>query len=977
MNDEGEVSGPQEENVVKNMPDNDHDDQHSEHQHRGFRAWLSSPSIPLLKGFRPAYFKLYGLLDDIESQIILIVGIVTAIAAGVPSPLIAVVFRGVVDTFPPPDSQLDPALNEIIGIASAYFALTFIWCTCWGIIGGRISRRIQERLVKSVLGMDIAFFDTDAPDMTSVLTADTQTIQRGVSEKVGLFIQSLSYFVATFITGFVLNAKLTGVLFAVVVPTMTVVVSIGSSRISRLAGKSGQLLSKATLAAEGAIRAVEVVQAFDVAHTLGDNHARLLRHSTRQAFKKSIVSALTLGLVYFICYCVDALGFVWGSRIGASSGTVYAVLFLILDASFVFNQVGPFIQTISQAGGVAQKVLDLINHERPAVDVYSDKGQKVTREDFRNDLYFEDVCFSYPSRKKDKILRSIQLTIPPGKSTAFVGLSGSGKSTTASLLARLYDPDSGRVTIGGKDIKDMHLASWRSNISLVGQEPVLFSGSILDNISHGILERDELDEKEILERCSKAAKDANADFVDNLEHGIHTVIGADHGLSGGQRQRISLARALVRKPALLVLDEPTSALDSESEKKVQQAIQDVIDTGEVTVVTIAHRLATIKSADNIIVMGDGNVLEQGTHDDLLKKEDGAYRKMVDAQSMGSEGVDDEQLESQLSDATSETLEGSEDDAKSQKQESLSPQDSDAEADVAHYSGITIMVRCFKMITPERSILALGMFAAIVQGAVIVGEAIVFGHLINILNTVHNHGTLIHEVDFYALMFFVISLVALFSSWINSTCFGLASEVLLMRVRDSTLRSILIQDQAWFQSAEHSSSSLMSTINNDTSQLSGLTGTIIAAFFSVTSNVIAGIAVSIVYDWEVALILCSYIPIILATGYIRVKMLTLFEMRHSDSFKNAASIASEAVNKIRTVAALGREDAVFQQYRTAIKKPYRDSFKYLMIGDLALAFNYSMIYFIYPAAYYTGKSSNPGESPLPLETNTYINQEPLL
>lgn len=961
-----------------------------------------------------SYWALYRLLDDAESRCVLFTGIVCATAAGVPLPLIAVVFRSVIEEFPPTENQVQVAIHYILGISSAYFAFTWTWTVCWGVVGGRISRRIQELLVERIVSLDMEYFDTEPLDLTSILTADTQTIQRGTSEKVGLFIQSISYFTATFITGFILSPALTGVLLAAILPSMLILVTLGSSLVSKYSREASKLSEAAAAAAEQAIRSVQVVQAFGAIDVLCDDHAKLLRQASHFAFRKSISAALMLGLVYFVCYSVNALAFYWGTRLGGSAGTIYAVVFLILDASFVVNQVGPFIQTIAMASTAGEKVLHLINHKTPKIDASAKDGKALEK---LEDITCHDVSFAYPSRPGTKVLNSVNICFKAGSSTGIVGASGSGKSSLVGLILRLYDPSSGSITIGGTTLSEFNVKSLRSKIALVDQEPVLFAGTILDNIQAGIVDTDDLDAKEIRERCKQAVVDANADFVQQLERGIDTEVSGT-SLSGGQRQRICLARALVRKPTCLVLDEPTSALDSTSEVKILESLKRCASNG-CTIIMIAHRLSTVKDLGQIVVIGKGSVLEQGTHDDLMA-EDGVYKALVDAQQMaetppassststmtlygppgghssrrresrrlssttegdGSEldfdtddldaaaDTDEEKIPSQkptripavgqapgsvpgdildAADLKRKCSRRSAGEALSRKAESVRGEPSPpSQANSWH-----IILRTVRLSKPESPLLVIGMVASCIMGAIIVYEAIVFGNLITIING-ERSSDFQQRVDFFCLNFFIISLIALVMSGTSNSCFGLVSETLLTRIRDSSLRNILSQDQSFFQVPEHSAHRLLAAINADSNFVAGLTGNILATIFSVCFNIISGLTVALVFAWAIALVLMAIIPAIVLAGYLRVKMLTRFEKNHSESFKHAAALASEAVQNIRTVAAFGQEKAVLRQYCTAIEKPYRSSFWFSVFGDLALTLNYCIVYFTYALAYWWG------------------------
>jgi ATP-binding cassette subfamily B protein len=236
-------------------------------------------------------------------------------------------------------------------------------------------------------------------------------------------------------------------------------------------------------------------------------------------------------------------------------------------------------------------------------------------------VVFEKVCFTYPSRQGIEVLHAINLAATPGQRVALVGPSGAGKSTLISLLLRLYDPSAGRILIDGRDARDYRLTELRGQMSMVPQEVLLFGGSVAENIAYG---KPGASAKEI----EQAARQANAhDFIQAFPEGYATLVG-DRGikLSGGQRQRVAIARAILKNPAILILDEATSSLDSESERLIQEALETLMQ-GRTSFI-IAHRLATVRHADQIVVISGGRVVESGTHEELQTMEEGVYRRLA-------------------------------------------------------------------------------------------------------------------------------------------------------------------------------------------------------------------------------------------------------------------------------------------------------------------------------------------------------------
>jgi ATP-binding cassette, subfamily B (MDR/TAP), member 1 len=308
------------------------------------------------------------------------------------------------------------------------------------------------------------------------------------------------------------------------------------------------------------------------------------------------------------------------------------VFFAILIGSFSLAMLAPEMQAITHARGAAAKLYQTIDRV-PLIDSQSEAGLKP--EKCIGEITLENVKFNYPSRPSVPIVKDLSITFPAGKTVALVGASGSGKSTCISLVERFYDPLSGAVRLDGIDLRELNVKWLRSQIGLVSQEPTLFATTIKGNVAHGLIgtKWEHASEDEKMALVKEACVKANADgFISKLPLGYETMVG-ERGflLSGGQKQRIAIARAIVSDPRILLLDEATSALDTQSEGIVQNAL-DKAAAGRTTI-TIAHRLSTIKDADCIYVMGEGLVIESGTHNELLQNPNGAYARLVNAQKL--------------------------------------------------------------------------------------------------------------------------------------------------------------------------------------------------------------------------------------------------------------------------------------------------------------------------------------------------------
>lgn len=615
-------------------------------------------------------------------------------------------------------------------------------------------------------------------------------------------------------------------------------------------------------------------------------------------------------------------------------------MFLILDASFVIGQAGPFIQSFSAAASAGRRILSLIDYPDIPIDVYSKDGIPANQQTLgpAKDITFNNVSFSYPARSSDTILNNINLKIDTGTTVGIVGSSGSGKSTIAALLLRLYDPCQGSIRIDGHTIPDYNLPSLRNQIALVDQDPAVFSGTVYTNIRDGY-KGDLLPEEDMRKRCVEAAKAADAwTFIESLPYGFETWLGEPAGtkLSGGQKQRLCLARALVGNPSLLVLDEATSALDTISEAAILTSLGRARSMKHRTTVMIAHRLASVKSADNIIVMGKGRILEQGSHDVLMSIPDGAYRNLIEAQKLSPNSSEEHEVSTPTEVAYMETDKiDSEGEGEQLEIESVSSGYSSNEA--TSFGTFKIIRRCLALSRSRLFFTLLALVGALITGGLILGESIIFGHLVSLLNGPADAS----RVDFYCLMFFVVSLAALLGYITSGSCFGVVSEHLIMRTRDLSLRTILRQDMEWFLQSGRSTSSLISVISMDSGHLSGLSGVIIGTMVSALVSVIGGAILAHIVAWKIAIVLLATSPVVVLAGFFRFRVLAKLEEKNQLAYTEAASLATEACSSIRTIAALGTEAATSKRFDLAIDKYREQTFRSTALGNLLLAFALSI------------------------------------
>jgi ABC-type multidrug transport system fused ATPase/permease subunit len=667
-------------------------------------------------------------------------------------------------------------------------------------------------------------------------------------------------------------------------------------------------------------------------------------------------------------------------------------------ASLVLSQAAPFLRAFDSAAVAFAKLEADMNHVS-SIDGTSEHTGHVLSNTM-GDIELRNVSFKFPSRPEKPVLQDLSFTCPAGRQTAIVGLSGSGKSTVAGLITRLYNTNEGVVLLDGHNVKDLNVRSVRGEISLVQQEPCLLDRSILENIAlglvnspkhrhlHSILMTDVLAHvaeavrggqdvalasqshgdqvQEILQLVLHATSLADAiGFIQILPEGFGTSVGAKgHLISGGQKQRISLARALVKDPRILILDEATASLDSASELRIQKALEHVA-VGR-TVITIAHRLSTVKNADNIIVMRQGKLVEQGTHQGLLEAE-GAYAELVRLQNLNVNGSEIDSTESNSVHSNSSIQELH---AKSGSFDASNPIDFPAtEKEEAHVttqqSGTELIVGQRTMestikamgalFRPYSFVLVVAITGAVVIGGTYCGSAVIFGNVVGKLSYCEQPSSIRHAGELFGLLFFMLAIVEFFANFLSWSLFGWIAEQIIYKVRVLTLRSILEQPTAWHEEEDRNSSLLLDLITKDSTALGGLTGSVVCTILSIFVSLIVTITMTHIIAWKIAIVCLSVVPLLLGAGYMRISTLASFEEQHLKAFANSNAITVEAINSIKTVMALSLEHEILGTYRRSLQAPMQQISKQSAWANLWLAVGYGLSNFLYALAYWWGST----------------------
>ncbi|KAK3072699.1 hypothetical protein LTR53_006357 [Teratosphaeriaceae sp. CCFEE 6253] len=881
-----------------------------------------------LNPFKTSYLSLYSSLHGWGDRSIACGGVLFAIAAGIPLPLIGVIFGHLISTFPPSEADLRPRIIQLLCVAVAFLIVTALYATLFSLTGEKIAIRVRERLLDSLLDIDQAYLDTHDLDVTGLLSEKVDVIHAGCSEKVGIFIQSISYFVAAFTVGFILSPRLTGYLLAAVMPTLIIVTTITGRFGSRYSKQTATHSDRANAIVESALQSVRVFQAFGIMDALCLKHSLILDGKVSASVRKAVVAAVQVGAIYFLAYSINALAFYLGSHMavageaGGDVGTVFAVVFLILDSSLVVAQFAPFLETFAQAAA-AQEVIQNLSEVRDSARAATPHTTRP--HDLRGSVVrFQDVSFVYPARPTVKALNRLSLTIQPGAFTALVGTSGGGKSTLVSLLTGTYGY-AGSIKIGTHELRDLDISDVRSQLAW----------SKTTSCSPG---------QYLAARCDEAVAGANIDFLDTLSHGLQTRLGDGVQLSGGQRQRICQARALIRRPAILILDEPTAALDARSELAVMSAVHAAVAAG-VTVLMVAHRLSTVLNADHVAVFSDGCVVEQGTPT-ALSDADGVFRSLLDAQSTALRVPESrESTESLFKDTDAEMDEIVE----TQQGKNILHVQSD-DCDIAKR---TVVRRVVANIRPDSAIIVVGLFASMVSGGLLLGEAIIFGNLVSLLNGGVDAPEFQRRANFFCLMFFVVGCTGLVSWIASGAAFGAASTRSVGRVQRTVLRRLLHMDMQWFAAPGRSVHSLMSAFTKDSGDLSCLSGPALGTIFTTLTSVLGGVVLALCVAWKIAIVLLAAVPVMIAAGFIRIWVLAQADIRRRDAYREATSLAAEACRNRSMVTAFALESYMVEEYRNALYRPYRRGRLFAVTSNTILGISLSITYFVYALAYWWG------------------------
>jgi ATP-binding cassette subfamily B protein len=573
----------------------------------------SSKKVGVLKALAP-YFVPYKLL-----VILALLALVTTAAISLALPVAA---RRVIDGFSAGNSAL---LNQYflaaVGMAAIFALGTGFRYYIVTRLGERVVADLRKAIFSRMIGMSPAYYEKlMTGEVLSRITTDTTLILSVIGSSASWLLRNMLMMSGGLAMMLWTSPKLTG-LVLLIVPLILGPILILGRRLRGLSRENQDWIAASSGKASEGLLSVQTVQAFTHEARTAFEFSEVTEKAFDSAKARIKVRALITMIIIFVVFS-GVMAVLWVGAIDVRSGTTSAgeLVQFVIYATIVASSTAALSELwaeLQRAAGATERLVELLNAKDTVVDPVAPKAPVV------GSIKFENVSFSFPSRPEFSALNQVSFIINPGETVALVGPSGAGKSTIIQLLQRFFDPQFGRISFGGVDLSEMDRSAFRKFMSIVPQDPVIFASSAYDNILFG---RPEAERNEVFQAAKSVAAHV---FISELPDGYDSFVG-ERGvmLSGGQKQRIAIARAILRDAPVLLLDEATSALDSESEALVQQAFERL--SKDRTTLVVAHRLATVKKADRILVMEQGQIVAQGTHSELVSQ-GGLYSRLAQLQ----------------------------------------------------------------------------------------------------------------------------------------------------------------------------------------------------------------------------------------------------------------------------------------------------------------------------------------------------------
>ncbi|KAK7197469.1 ATP-binding cassette protein subfamily B, member 2 [Novymonas esmeraldas] len=898
---------------------------------------------------------------DPLDRVLMIVGTVCAVLCGAGMPVFSFVFGRIATDLMSTPGMAATATSKTALIMVYVGVGMFVVCgghvLCWNIAASRQVARIRVRFFQAVLRQDIGWHDEHSPgELTARMTGDTRVIQNGINDKLSQGIMNGAMGVIGYIFGFVFCWELTLVMLGMM-PFIIVMAAIIGSIVSKMTEKTRKHFAKAGSLATEVMENIRTVQTFGrEEYEINRFHAAVLqaqKKGIRKEFAANLSAAVITGLIYVsytIAFFFGSYLVQWGRR---EMSDIISTFLAVLIGSLSLGFLVPSATAFTEARASAYEIFKAIDRV-PPVDIDAD-GVPVAG--FSESVEFRNVKFAYPTRPDMLLFRDLNLTIKRGQKVAFSGASGCGKSSMIGLLQRFYDPVGGAVLCDGVDMRELRLRDWRDQIGIVSQEPNLFAGTMMENVRVG---KSDATEEEVVEACRQANIH---DTIMALPDQYNTPVGAvGSQLSGGQKQRIAIARALVKRPPILLLDEATSALDRKSEMEVQGALDQLMRKGGMTVIVIAHRLATIRDVDCIYyVKYDGaagsTITESGTFDELmaLGGEFAAMAKIQGVEAAGAKGGAKSHDGARAKDHLNVIL----DEAELARLDEEAPRTERQKVPIEELAKWEVkrvkvgFMRLMRMNKDKTWAIVLGILGSALTGACRPTNSILLGYMLRVLgqfSTDKNVEHLRSGTSLYASLFLVFA-AGNFVGWVLQGFYGYAGEHMTTKIRVLLFRQIMRQDMSFFDIPGRDAGTLAGMLSGDCEAVHQLWGPSLGLKVQTICTIGAGLVVGLVYQWKLALVALACMPLIL--GFTAAERYMMNGYTKSKDGDSDDTIVTEALSNVRTVASFNMKSDRVEAFKAVLREETPRKVKRGVIAGFIYGITQFVFYGVFALCFWYG------------------------
>ena len=945
----------------------------------------------LKNGKSVSIFKLLCHFTKRWEVLILILALLGSAGTGFAMPLFSFIFGRTLNNLSEDIKDLDDFFSimkqmslDYVYLGAAVFFLSFLMTSCWGIIGKTLSNRLKSEYFHVIMSQEQGWFDkVNSFEFATKVQAQTKLIETGMGEKIGFALVSSVMCVTSISIGFLTSWKLSAALCGLL-PFMSgagYFITKGRMQEQNTTRKSYE---KAGGIAEETIYNIKTVASFCNIDYEIKRYDQKLIESMKAGIQDGFKTAFGLFAIFFIIYFSYTVSIWYGSHLihdgslnvitgkPMGAGDVITVLISVVFGAMSMGQTIPNIKAISTACSAAGEFFELFERKLEIEKKNNElkkNSMTLSNNDVNGKVEFKKVSFSYPTALNTKVFEEFDLEIEAGKKIAIVGSSGSGKSTLVNLIEKLYDPSNGAIYLDGYNYNDISAENLRNLIGYVSQEPVLFNYSIRENIIFG---RENVTDEEINEALYKS----KAEFINDLPGRLDYIVGIKGSkLSGGQKQRIAIARAILRKPKLLILDEATSALDNHSEKEIQRALNSISEG--ITTIIIAHRLSTVINADRIVVLNQGKIVEEGTHEQLMNNKS-HYHSLFQSQI-----VDNYEFMENNTDFTKEANEllsnlninnetsNSRDRKISKISDTNNNDDQDEEERLISLLNVeedkiqdkkkfNDAKQKFFQSSRKKLISYLSEHKCLCTSAGLVAALCgtiwpIYGSLLTdaITALAKPADQIINESFKIAMEFLVFGSIASLIGGSQNYLFVMIGEILCRKLRNLVYNKYLRLHLGFYDESYNTPGALLTKLSTDTLRINGIALTVVGVYIQTLVSLALGLGLGFFYDWRLSLVCLIFVPFIAITAGLRFKVMQGFSNVDDKIETEAGAILSESVINTKTIYSYNFQNKIVNYYSDIVGSKSKRVVNSSIVFGLLYGISQFIIYGAFATLYYVG------------------------